>query len=283
MVKNEEMKEQIPFRKELEDFAAKMDKAADMKTLYEKYFVKKELDSYTDEEMTRLLKSPVLFTVLKYFKEVKLKYEHMTYIKPLNLCAGWIGRIASDEEIPNLTGSQYVCLVTELMSANGIVQETVKMDDGNSIEGKRKIKALEYCNDVLYWCTGYHEIYERTYNPETQILPETKYAKLHDNDEVDEQYGRATKIEVFRFLWHTARYLDARTLNSLCRKSKISTAHRPKKNRRVIKYDTQGKVVATYANRQECIEKDGIKKEYLSKVLSGRKKTFKGYSYVEED
>ena len=40
-------------------------------------------------------------------------------------------------------------------------------------------------------------------------------------------------------------------------------------------------IVAEYETRNECIEKEGMDKTSLSNVLSGRRKTYKGYAYKE--
>lgn len=250
-----------------------------IKELYDKYFIKRELDSYSAEEMERLLKSPVLYTVIMYFKELKTRYEHKI-AEPLNLGMVWGG--IAEKDIPDFDEKHFEELIVGKIYWNSTRLVAVREQPKQTVQMKREVKALEHCLDILHWCTGYHEVYEHTRKP-TQSSNEERYAELHKKDATDEQYGRATKIEVFNFIWQTGRFLDAGTLNSLCRKSKISTAHRPKNNRRIYKCDERGKVVATYANRQECIEQDGIKKSMLSSVLSGRRKTYKGYSYVEED
>lgn len=250
-----------------------------MVELYDKYFVKRELDSYTDEEIKRLYNSPILFLVSEYFKALKLRCWHQT-AEPLNLSTVMDG--IGEKDIPNLTEQEFYRLLYGRKDWNSMRIAKLQYIIKQTVPMRKEVKALQICNDVLHWCTGYCEIYEHTYNPDTQIPPEELYAKLHEKDEVDKQYGRATRSEVYDFIWQTARHLDTRTLDKLLRKSKIGNAHRPKNNRKIYKYDKQGCLIDTFANRDECIEKDGIKKNMLSMVLTGRRKTYKGYSYVED-
>lgn len=251
-----------------------------MVELYNKYYVRRELDSYTDEEIKRLYNSPILYLVSEYFKALKLQCWHQT-AEPLNLGTVWGG--IAEKDIPDLTEKQFEELILGRKRFNDIRIVKLKFNVNQTVPMKKEIKVLEdYCNDILHWCTGYHEVYEHTYNPDTQKSNEQMYAKLHEKDEVDKQYGRATRSEVYDFIWQTARHLDTRTLDKLLRKSKLGKAHRPKNNRKIYKYDAQGSLIDTFANRDECMEKDGIKKSMLSSVLSGRRKTYKGYSYVED-
>lgn len=55
-----------------------------------------------------------------------------------------------------------------------------------------------------------------------------------------------------------------------------------KSNIPINKYDKDGNLIETYKDRQECIEKNGISKGSLSNHLSGKRKTLKGYIYMEE-
>ena len=51
---------------------------------------------------------------------------------------------------------------------------------------------------------------------------------------------------------------------------------------KIVKIDKKTfDIVAEYETRNECIEKEGMDKTSLSNVLSGRRKTYKGYSYKE--
>lgn len=51
---------------------------------------------------------------------------------------------------------------------------------------------------------------------------------------------------------------------------------------KIVKIDKKTfDIVAEYETRNECIEKEGMDKTSLSNVLSGRRKTYKGYAYKE--
>lgn len=246
-----------------------------MVELYDKYFVKRELNTYTDEEIKRLYNSPILYLVSEYFKALKLRCWHQT-AEPLNLST--VFDDVTENDIPNLTEQEFFRVYLRRIEWNEIKIAKLEVIKSES----KELRALKICRDVLFWCTGYHEIYERTYKPK-QVTPERKYAELHKDDEDDIENGRATKIEVYNFIWQTARHLDTRTLDKLLRKSKLSKAHRPKNNRKIYKYDKQGCLIDTFKDREDCINKEGMKKSMLSMVLSGKRNSYKGYSYVEEE
>ena len=51
---------------------------------------------------------------------------------------------------------------------------------------------------------------------------------------------------------------------------------------KIVKIDKKTfDIVAEYETRNKCIEKEGMTKEALSMVLSGKRKTYKGYAYKE--
>jgi len=65
----------------------------------------------------------------------------------------------------------------------------------------------------------------------------------------------------------------------LIKREKKSRAR--KFNKTIEKYDVAGKLIETYADRQECIEKNNFTKSALSKHLSGKRKKLNGYIYKE--
>lgn len=51
---------------------------------------------------------------------------------------------------------------------------------------------------------------------------------------------------------------------------------------KIVKIDKKTfDIVAEYETRNECIANEGMTKEALSMVLSGKRKTYKGYAYKE--
>lgn len=113
--------------------------------------------------------------------------------------------------------------------------------------------------------------------------------KLHETDELNRELGIATDEEVYYFIWDTLQHCTLKelcTLKDYARKEwKIKKAHRPSKNKKIYKYDKDKNLVATFNNRNECIEVDKINKSVLSKILSKKfyNKSYNGYYYIEEE
>ena len=53
--------------------------------------------------------------------------------------------------------------------------------------------------------------------------------------------------------------------------------------KKIEKYEVTGRLIETYSDRNECIEKNNFTKSALSKHLSGKRKTLNGYVYKEVD
>lgn len=81
------------------------------------------------------------------------------------------------------------------------------------------------------------------------------------------------------------QYMDLKNLKKLLmlidKNFEQKPAGRPQKNWKVLQYDMKGNLVAEYNSRTECMEKNNIKKSLMSLLLSGKRKTHKGYKYVE--
>ena len=80
--------------------------------------------------------------------------------------------------------------------------------------------------------------------------------------------------------------IQDRFINSIMSKIKIideqeEIERNKNKVKIILKYDKAGKLIEQYYSRQECIEKNDLKKAALSLHLSGKRKTLNGYVYKE--
>lgn len=57
---------------------------------------------------------------------------------------------------------------------------------------------------------------------------------------------------------------------------------RKSRNKKIFKYDLQHNLLNTYPNRNACIDAEQLSKQSLYNVLSGKRKTLKGFIYEEE-
>ena len=57
---------------------------------------------------------------------------------------------------------------------------------------------------------------------------------------------------------------------------------RKSRNKKIFKYDLQHNLLDTYPNRNACIDAEQLSKQSLYNVLSGKRKTLKGFIYEEE-
>ena len=90
------------------------------------------------------------------------------------------------------------------------------------------------------------------------------------------------------FNYLTADEIYTRLINDLEYKIKIVDEQNRreqdnKKNKKIFKYDKQGELIEIFENRNDCIERDGLKKAALSLHLNGQRKTLKGFVYKEID
>lgn len=152
-----------------------------------------------------------------------------------------------------------------------------------------EMQALNVINNVLFWCTDCFEELEENYikNPDNFKDPEEMYFELHMNDEENIKYSRATDMDIYTFIWETLQWCDVKDLRRLInyadKKFIINAPYRPAINKKVYKYNKNGDLLATFENRADCIKQENIKKQALSHVLSGKRKTLNGFIYKEED
>ena len=234
------------------------------------------LESYSNDELKKLYKSFTLYIVTEWLKIMqKKKKDALWRVNPIN---------AKKYEDGNW-----------LRSFNGLRVQTIEMKlQSKNYNDEQERKELQYekvvlntINDVLFWFDGGIEELEKNFEAGCYVRdPDELYEELHENDDIDKEYNRATKEEILKFIWETLRFCDYNTLTRLCKladmKFEFRAAHRPQKNLKIYKYDKDNNLIETFANRAECIEKEGMTKSTLSNVLSGKRKSYNGYIYMEE-
>ena len=141
------------------------------------------------------------------------------------------------------------------------------------------------CAEVIYWCCGIYDYLVATNEDDEEL--EAANIELHINDITNKANGKPTLKEVYDFIFHTLRNCNMKEIDmllGLCNyKDEPVVAHRPSYNKKINKYDKEGNLVATFANRAECIEKEKVNKQALSHVLLGRRQSLNGFVYKEEN
>lgn len=237
----------------------------------------RKIEDYSIDELKRLYRSISLYMVTEWMKYRK-RYKNDQDINALTVTDDAYGK-----ELYARFFNSIRCKTIEMRLAN---------NDYKTPEEKQLLinekTVLKVLNEVLFWCAGGYEQLKKDYNKGCKVRkPSDMRKELHETDYIDKFYKKATKIEIYKFIWETLRFYDAKTLGNLCRlsdnKFETNDPHRPAKNKPIYKYDKDGNLIAAFPNRDECIKKDNISKEALSMVLSGKRKQYKGFKYVEEN
>jgi len=92
--------------------------------------------------------------------------------------------------------------------------------------------------------------------------------------------------EMYDFVINNLQYASVEDLKQLLKLAKdgfvIKEKGRKSQNKKVFKYDLEHNLLNTYPNRNACIDAEQISKQALYNVLSGKRKTLKGFIYEEE-
>jgi len=258
------------------------------------------LDSYSMDELKRLYKSFLLYLTTDWMKYCK-RYRGENYV--------YDNFLYNKEDEPHFLS--FLCGVDELHLEIGKYK-----NEREKQFLEHEVSVLHFFREIRYWFHGIRERHKQSfmksrldhyksrcrldgkeYREEDYDVEEEFYEKygtdeeledeLHINDAIDREYGRATKYEIMQFVWETLRFCDYNELSKLVKladnKFEFNQRHRPRFNKKIYKYDLEGNLVAEFENRAECIEKDGISKNALSMVLSGKRKQYKGFKYTEEE
>lgn len=235
------------------------------------------LESYSNDELKKLYKSFTLYIVTEWLKITqKKKNNELWRVNPTN------GKKYEDGNWLRVLNSLHVQTIEMKLQS-----EKYNDDEQKRKELQYEKVVLNTIDDVLFWFAGGIEELEKNFEAGCYVRdPDELYEELHENDDIDKEYNRATKEEILKFIWETLRFCDNNTLSRLCkladRKFEFRAAHRPQKNLKIYKYDKDNNLIETFANRAECIEKEGMTKSALSNVLSGKRKSYNGYIYIEE-
>lgn len=173
--------------------------------------------------------------------------------------------------------------------------------DNNTEWLKKYIEIIEICNDILKWTKVYFgneddeiddvEIIEtETEDGSIEVSLQTnlksKYEKIHKNDYNDIRNGKATKEEMYLFIWNTLRFLSLKKLQILVDTyQNLYITNKPgvkSSNKMILVYDEKDNLITTYKNRNECIESENMSKQNLYKYLKDGK-LHKGKRFVESD
>jgi hypothetical protein len=92
--------------------------------------------------------------------------------------------------------------------------------------------------------------------------------------------------DIYDFVINNLQYASVEDLKQLLKLAKdgfvIKEKGRKSQNKKVFKYDLEHNLLNTYPNRNACIDAEQISKQALYNVLSGKRKTLKGFIYEEE-
>ena len=92
--------------------------------------------------------------------------------------------------------------------------------------------------------------------------------------------------DMYDFVINNLQYASVEDLKSLIKLAKngfvIKNKGRKSRDKKIFKYDLQHNLLNTYPNRNACIDAEQISKQSLYNVLSGKRKTLKGFIYEEE-
>lgn len=153
----------------------------------------------------------------------------------------------------NKLGENYLCIDNTCPTKT--LYERFEHDNANMRLQKDKYRYVSNKEDdkMIVWATRY--IMDLVHEPE----------KFNDPDQKE---IREYIIKYLQF----AKTDDLVELIRLTNKSFVNNkANRPTNNVPIYVLDKYGEKVARYENRQDCMEKEGIGKGYLSQLLSGNK------------
>ena len=161
-----------------------------------------------------------------------------------------------------------------------------EISDSKKQEINDKINLYQILSDIILFCTDLYAKYLTSGTDEMKELVEDREYELHMNDEYDVEIGKATRIEIYHFIYNTLRYLSIKDLNKLLLLADKKFDDRSKVKsligKKIFKYDLDGNLLAVYNSRQECMEDNNIKKSLLSQILAGKRGAKMQYKLVEE-
>ena len=92
--------------------------------------------------------------------------------------------------------------------------------------------------------------------------------------------------DIYKFVFFNLQYATKEDMKKIIEFAdngfEIKRKGRKSRDKKIFKYDTKHNLLATYPNRNACIEVEQVSKQSLYNVLSGKRKTLNGYIYEEE-
>ena len=149
--------------------------------------------------------------------------------------------------------------------------------------------------NILYSRTNYHTLETP---PEDDVYTFTFYfVKVGAPDIFDYVCDRIPEIRTDykddvqpetlddKFFGDDKEYFDKmkQFIETVKKEKKERQMSKRRKGKKIEKYDTDGNLICTYKDRQDCMKHEGMSKQCLSNVLTGKRKTYKGYIYNEID
>lgn len=201
------------------------------------------LTEYTKEELQKLYDIVCVPEITQYFIDRKKANDPKGTAKPFIRLDGWGSTYVNKYENEAFT------FAMASKAATRDIEEGIQRTDGELRKLKTKKVACEAIAGILMDEEGMSELFDFVCN-------HLQYATL-------EELETLMKVKDTGF---EKRNRGRQTIN-----------------KKVVKIDISGNVIATYENRQECIDAEGISKSVLSKILSptGKNKAYKGYMYKE--
>lgn len=246
--------------------------------------MKKRLHQYSEEELKRLYSRKDLYELTKILLDYKsdeniLKKYLNTSKQTAKMAIKW-----NEYEIEYIKHN------------NNSKDEEINIWINNLIE------TIQTCNNILEWTYIYYGNYKSMDDTEYQIIEIEKedgsiemqcntekkniYESIHKNDYNDIRNNKATKEEMYLFIWNTLRFTSKRKLQTLVDTYRsLYNTNKPgvkSSNKMILVYDEKDNLIATYKNRNECIESENISKQNLYKYLKDDK-LHKGKRFVESD
>lgn len=196
----------------------------------------------------------------------------------------------TNSDLKRLFENEDVCIVTQFAIdrlKNGSFNHLIV---SNKPEYDKKYG--KYYNERLYM-----NIIHDSYVKELEAKNGCEYEGLEKDIEMLNNAVKATEIlynmfknpnekdEIWQFIINEICHTERTDLVEIMRRYRIKfndKRGRPNNNLKVYKFDVNTlKVLAVYENRQECIEKEGIGKPFLSLLISGKRKSYKNCTFGE--
>lgn len=92
--------------------------------------------------------------------------------------------------------------------------------------------------------------------------------------------------DIYQFVFFNLQYATLEDMKKLIQFAdngfEVKRKGRKSRDKKIFKYDAEHNLLATYPNRNTCMEVEQVSKQSLYNVLSGKRKTLNGYLFEEE-